>query len=220
MISRGTVLVWRLARTARLISAVLVLSTSASCSRALGAHRTATSVDGLEAAPTRTVFAAAVRALADSAPAMLRHLRSASATMADFPLSVDPRPLAPNTRSDRPSAVLELASIKRADVATEITAARSADLRRLAMPEGDALLLNGCPGTLSPPRDRSACPGHRLLVAALGLPDSIAGGRVALDIVLLSADSNGKNGFVTRYIFASRNGEWLLVDRDLPVIVE
>jgi len=59
-----------------------------------------------------------------------------------------------------------------------------------------------------------------LLVAALGLPDSIAGGRVALDIVLLSADSNGKNGFVTRYIFASRNGEWLLVDRDLPVIVE
>jgi len=202
MISRGSALVWRSARTARLIAALLVLSTSASCSRALGAHRTATSVDGLEVALPRAVFAAAVRALTDSAPAMLVHFRSASATMADFPLSVDPRPLAPNTRSDRPSAALELASIKRADVAPEITAARSADLRRLAMPEGDALLLNGCPGTLYPARDTSACPRHRLLVVALGLPDSIASGRVAIDIVLLSADSNGKNGFVTRYIFA------------------
>ena len=152
--------------------------------------------------------------------AMLMHLRSASVTMADFPLSVDPRPLAPNTRSDRPSAVLELVSVKRADVATEITAARSADLRRLGMAEGDAQLLNGCPGTLYPARDRSGCPSHRLLVAALGLPDSIARGRVALDIVLFSADANGKNGFITRYIFALRNGEWLLVDRDLPVIVE
>lgn len=171
------------------------------------------------------VYAAALDSFAVVSPspfrvASLMHLRSASATMADFPLSVDPRPLAPNTKSNRPSAVLELASIKRADVATEITAVRSADLRRLAMPEGDALLLNGCPGTLYPPRDRSACPRHRLLVAALGLPDSIAGGRVALDIVLLSADPNGKNGFVTRYLFASRNGEWLLVERDLPVIVE
>jgi hypothetical protein len=89
----------------------------------------------------------------------------------------------------------------------------------LRISEGNALFLNQCRGTLAV-GDRKDCPNEPTLVATLGLPDSVGPGRFAIVIVFLSADSDGKNGFVTRYFIESQQGRWILIERDLPAIVE
>lgn len=168
------------------------------------------------------LFAAAVRTVADSASSVLAALRDTTAsTRSSYRLSVDPRPLRSSIGKDASLDAVTIASLKSFDeTSPEIVARRSRELKRLGIPLANAATLVRCPGTLSPVGDVSGCPKRHALIAVLGLPQSESNGQSSIDVLVISADSGGRNAIVTRYAMASRNGQWILVSRELPVIVE
>jgi hypothetical protein len=153
-------------------------------------------------------------------------------------LRVDPRPLRADSVAGN-ADYLRFAEPSVADARPDVAEARSAALRRLGVPEADAIAASRCPGVqaiLSAAERAGKCPPGRQLIAILGLPRRGGAVRLSGD----SADPGGgaPHGYwviralememnqqsratiVADYVVGWKAGSWTVVKKERLFVLE
>lgn len=162
-----------------------------------------------EVASDTSAFAAVLSAIvADTSAPWLPHS-----------FHVDPRPL----RNDRELFVVSTSSW--ASVTREEILERERTVRRLGLAADDAEVPAGCSGTLvpapSPERPRPACPQHRHVVVAIGVPsrqDTRApevrlqdNSRLTMRVLVEDVGPDGRNTRAADCVIEGASGRWKVV---------
>ena len=154
-------------------------------------------------------------------------------------MSVDPRPLrADSARNFEDLLMFAEPDRLVADVPHSVVDSRSAVLRTLGVPAGDAVVTGNCPPVGNPLRTREQlrnCPRGRTLMAILSLPRRDGAPRLAdsgrvggrgersyrfIRALEMEADSRGRFTLVVNYLLAWSGKRWEVVKRDVVAVLE
>jgi hypothetical protein len=152
-------------------------------------------------------------------------------------LRVDPRPLRADSVSN--ADYLGFAESSVADGRQDVVKARSEVLRRLGVPEGDAITASRCPGVgvpLPASERLQECPPGRALIAILGLPRRSGAVRLSGDpgdasgggphgywsIRVLEMDMNQQSRatIVADYVMGWGQSGWTVVKKERLFVLE